>query len=282
MPLSSTPLGLGTLEAPPEDGLTSADLPSKVGGKPAWLNLKDLPENADLACPKCGKMTVLLLQVYFPLDDQPAAFHRSVFVFACRDVQCHAGQNQTAEAPFVALRCQLARSNPFYPESIDDYDFSWRTKADASQYGDLCAACGNRGRQKCGGCRRESYCGKEHQEFDWKRGGHKRKCKGLPEVKGKCSSLLLPEFELIIDEAEEEDYAKDSDEEGEGESDAEMNVEALSNGAGVSMSAREALELERESQSKQDPQFARFRRAVRALPEQVRQKCIRGLVNVLL
>jgi hypothetical protein len=49
-------------------------------------------------------------QVYSPLDDEPCAFHRSLFVFASQR-----GDKLAAAGAVRALRCQLPRDNPYYP-----------------------------------------------------------------------------------------------------------------------------------------------------------------------
>lgn len=37
----------------------------KVGGKPIWLNPRELPKCEELMCPKCENPLKFLLQVYF-------------------------------------------------------------------------------------------------------------------------------------------------------------------------------------------------------------------------
>lgn len=37
----------------------------KIGGKPIWLNPRDLPLSKDLMCIKCGNPLKFLLQVYY-------------------------------------------------------------------------------------------------------------------------------------------------------------------------------------------------------------------------
>ena len=49
--------------------LESRHFPSKVGGKPAWLELKNLPPTEDLLCKNCIKPMIFLAQVYAPDDD---------------------------------------------------------------------------------------------------------------------------------------------------------------------------------------------------------------------
>lgn len=120
---ASTPrVELGFVEKPDDSSpLTSPFFPNKVGGKPAWLDLQNLPLPEQLACDICQKPCVLLLQVYAPLDDNPKAFHRSVFLFMCRDSSCHRHQGTKA---FKVLRSQLPKINSFYSSIVPDQEDS--------------------------------------------------------------------------------------------------------------------------------------------------------------
>lgn len=69
--------------------LRSACFPSKVGGRPAWLGEAGLPGPAALRCGRCQQPCAFLLQLYAPLPDRPDAFHRTLFVFACRGAACY-------------------------------------------------------------------------------------------------------------------------------------------------------------------------------------------------
>lgn len=84
----------------PERPLHRRLFPSKVGGKPAWLDPVNLPEH--LFCNECSQPLTFILQIYAPL---PHVFHRSLFLFAC-----HSCSNR-----FVVLRSQLDLENPYYP-----------------------------------------------------------------------------------------------------------------------------------------------------------------------
>ena len=110
---------LGFLEAVDDPmRLTSPFFPSKAGGKPAWLDLRDLPVPDKLACGVCGKPSIFLLQVYAPLPSNPRAFHRTVYVFMCTNANCH--ERGGAEA-FKVFRSQLPTANEFYePLSSSD------------------------------------------------------------------------------------------------------------------------------------------------------------------
>ena len=64
--------------------LESRYFPSKLGGKPAWLNLKDLPTVTEMLCPTCSLPRSFLCQIYANIDNLPTCFHRTLFVFMCR------------------------------------------------------------------------------------------------------------------------------------------------------------------------------------------------------
>ena len=83
--------------------------PSKVGGRPAWLDPVHIPTSA-LLCPTTQHTLQFLLQLYAPLEDAPHAFHRTVYVFISpRGAQLH------QPGHVVALRTQLPRANSLYP-----------------------------------------------------------------------------------------------------------------------------------------------------------------------
>lgn len=69
--------------------LRSAQFPSKVGGRPAWLGEAGLPGFDALRCGRCLQPRAFLLQLYAPLPGRPDAFHRTLFVFACRGAACY-------------------------------------------------------------------------------------------------------------------------------------------------------------------------------------------------
>lgn len=85
------PVELGFAEEAPAWRLRSEQFPSKVGGRPAWLSLAELPGPGALACARCGRPLAFLLQVYAPLPGRDDAFHRSLFLFCCREPPCCAG-----------------------------------------------------------------------------------------------------------------------------------------------------------------------------------------------
>ena len=99
---------LGFAEDPEDNSkLTSAYLPSKIGGKPAWLDPR-LPIPEDLVCKKCNKPRVFLLQLYAPIDHLTHCYHRTLYMFCCREPFCH---SRSCAEPFLVLRCTLPQSN---------------------------------------------------------------------------------------------------------------------------------------------------------------------------
>lgn len=60
---SNSKVDIGFLEEKNSWLLHPKFFPSKVGGKPAWLNLKDLPSPNELLCKKCNDPMVFLCQV---------------------------------------------------------------------------------------------------------------------------------------------------------------------------------------------------------------------------
>jgi len=97
--------------------------PSKVGGKPAWLVPSPLPPAEDLRCQAtphgetCGRQLAFVLQVYAPLmDGAPESFHRTMYVFCCRNKTCQGKQGSAR-----VFRSQLARKNDFYSFEPPEY-----------------------------------------------------------------------------------------------------------------------------------------------------------------
>ena len=84
------PRDLGFLEKVEDSDswlLESRFFPSKIGGKPAWLSLKDLPSSSLIQCPKCNLPRSFLCQLYANIDENPDCFHRTLFIFMCRSIK---------------------------------------------------------------------------------------------------------------------------------------------------------------------------------------------------
>ncbi|PFH31613.1 programmed cell death protein 2, c-terminal domain-containing protein [Besnoitia besnoiti] len=120
-------INLGFLEDAPPQSLRRWCFPSKVGGKPEWLETRQLPKSEDLTCPTCKEIQTFLLQVYAPVDDCAGAFHRALLLFGC--MRCGSG--------FSLFRCQMPKENALYPSfplaSVPSEVFwsAWREAATA-------------------------------------------------------------------------------------------------------------------------------------------------------
>lgn len=84
----SSNVDLGFLEECQSWLLTNRYFPSKVGGKPAWLELADIPALNEIKCRKCQEVMVFLCQVYASQDDTEHCFHRTLYVFVCKNASC--------------------------------------------------------------------------------------------------------------------------------------------------------------------------------------------------
>ena len=73
-----------------------------AGGQPSWLGGQ--PSARALQCEACGRACVFLLEIYAPLDEPEAAFHRALYVFWCARCEVRA----------KVLRRQLPRRNDYY------------------------------------------------------------------------------------------------------------------------------------------------------------------------
>mmetsp|Transcript_17857 Transcript_17857/g.24929 ORF Transcript_17857/g.24929 Transcript_17857/m.24929 type:complete len:525 (-) Transcript_17857:57-1631(-) len=164
---------------PPEFPLVSKFFPSKVGGKPAWLNLRNIPEAPK--CPKCAQVMSFLLQIYAARGAKKGGcdgtFHRTLFLFLCRKASC-----LQLNKSIRVFRSQLPRHNDFYssePPQYDDEDGNddGNEKAELNPVEgvQLCYVCGVLSSQRCSRCRKLYYCSRTHQAGHW-RGGHREAC----------------------------------------------------------------------------------------------------------
>lgn len=161
-------------------------MPCKVGGRPAFLALAPVLGPPELTCSVCGRTLRFLLQLYAPVDTEPTAFHRSLFLFACgRTAACLEDNHQHQQSNFRIFRSQLPKENRFYSSRPPEYDAALKEDPDPeydpnpAEFGvQLCPVCGVRAPHRCGRCQKTSYCSREHQVLHWKRGGHKAVCEG--------------------------------------------------------------------------------------------------------
>ncbi|CAG9785075.1 unnamed protein product [Diatraea saccharalis] len=207
--MTSQKVDVGFLEEKHSWQLHPRFFPSKVGGKPSWLNLQDLPNSSQLSCKKCSGPLIFLCQVYAPYEDRDDAFHRTIYLFICRNGSCcQSNSNEN----FVVLRCQLARRNDFY--SYEPYVENEDEIFEMSKWPKLCDICGCRAPSHCSKCKKTYYCSKKHQIFDWHK-GHKENCSDIQTsttykpssfiVTEAGKSILFKEWELIVDEEDQEE-----------------------------------------------------------------------------
>lgn len=103
--------------------LESRFFPSKAGGKPAWLDLKHLPDKSDLECENCSNPCLFLCQIYAPYEEDIDAFHRTIYIFICKNASC-CKPNQNGN--LKVFRSQLCRKNSFYPITAPVDQENWR------------------------------------------------------------------------------------------------------------------------------------------------------------
>lgn len=214
----------------------------KVGGVPSWLNPRDVPPSTPLRCRgPCsgsaaeggGTIMRFVAQLYSPADDATgnvAAFHRSLYVFACPACCSSSGLASAgggsrgggggesedekaggATAPRSStllsrcvrvLRCQLPKENDFYPAS-GDADGGWTRHTSEHWAGaarddglNPCAVCG----QRSGGrCPRQKlwFCGPDHQRECLRASKRQQKQRG-----GGGGSGGMPSFPSVCRESE--------------------------------------------------------------------------------
>jgi len=282
--IAKSPRDLGFLESiDPSDSwqLESRFFPSKLGGKPAWLNLKNLPSSSQILCPSCSIPRSFLCQLYANIDDKPDCFHRTLFIFMCRSNKCHKENPRNEKNVFLVLRSQLSRSNPFYsynppPETLNEKKM-WEKDADVTKFTNICRLCGcsseNSGGGKCSACGKVQYCHPYHQKIDWK-ARHKKECKKQSNTSSyvdhkELEKILFRQWEIVMESDDDESSIDSSDEENsdeENEKDIET-MQALN---------KKTKHLDTEELSKYmgnemmlDKYYSRFKDTIKMSPEQV-------------
>lgn len=229
--------------------------PSKLGGKPAWLDLQNLPTPEDLQCSNCKQQMLFLCQIYAPYEDDDNNFHRTIFVFVCKKPDCC---RQNSAENFVVFRSTLRRENAFY--SADDPKEEPDPMFSLSKWVTLCTLCGCYGEKRCSKCKSAVYCCREHQVLDWKE-QHKNSC---PEMSiGRNSKILFPEFVVVLDTELKQE--KNVSEEKEMQTYRKLEAEGKT---GILKDVSDK-ELEAHSCVKVDKAFSIFKKCIEAEPEQI-------------
>ncbi|OWR45352.1 pcdc2/rp-8 [Danaus plexippus plexippus] len=205
--MTNKAIDIGFLEEKSNWLLHPRFFPSKVGGKPAWLDLKNLPSPSELVCKRCNDPLIFLCQVYSPYEEKDECFHRTIFIFICKKGSCCQVNDSDN---FLVLRCQIPRRNDYY--SFEPYEENENETFPMDKWPKLCYICGARAPSHCSKCKKVYYCSRQHQILDWK--NHKIECPNLQQtdppnsnfvVTEGAKSLLFKEWELIVDEEDEED-----------------------------------------------------------------------------
>ncbi|KAM4771761.1 programmed cell death protein 2 [Rhinophrynus dorsalis] len=262
--------------------LRSPQFPSKVGGRPAWLGEVGVPGPEELQCNHCGKPLAFLLQVYAPCT---GSFHRSIFIFCCRNAGCY---QASGSHNFKVFRNQLPRKNETYsygpppdtgpPDGIDSISFQLTCGLR------LCRVCGCLGPKICSKCHKVNYCSKEHQLIDWKV-QHKKHCSeqfAMSTVAVPDHGFLFPEYELVTEPEEiEVDHGSQDGENGLGTNkDADFTGDDIETSMETSMDGLNLDEKELEAMAKheteEDKMFNSFKKRISLEPEQVLRYCRGG------
>ncbi|XP_075059514.1 programmed cell death protein 2 isoform X2 [Mixophyes fleayi] len=260
--------------------LLSPQFPSKVGGRPAWLGEVGVPGPEALQCGVCGNPLAFLLQVYAPCT---GSFHRTVFIFCCRDPKCH----QVAENRcFKVFRNQLPRKNDTYsygpPPESPPSDGENCTRFQLKCGLRLCRVCGSLGPKTCSKCHKVNFCSKLHQLMDWKL-QHKQLCNegfDVNSVEVPDHRFLFPELELVT---EPEELVSDLNPNDDDNVLAGMDVEILPSDVTLSKSSMDDLKLNEKElvamakhETEEDKLFNKFKKRISTEPEQVLRYCRSG------
>ncbi|EFN75859.1 Programmed cell death protein 2 [Harpegnathos saltator] len=243
--------------------LESRFFPCKVGGKPAWLDLKNIPGKSELECDYCGDPCVFLCQIYAPLNN-PDTFHRTIYIFICRNVEC-CKSNQNGN--LKVFRSQLNKNNIFYSPEPPIEEKYWGTDVDVSKWVKTCHICGILAPCHCSKCKVINYCSRIHQIHDWKN-GHRETCStkavNTKERLIKDNGILFPEYEIIIDFEEIEKPTENEEKELE-----KYNAMIKNNTAGTLQHEDVVNDLSKIALHEKDQTFSKFRVTVQNHPTQI-------------
>nr|XP_060609770.1 programmed cell death protein 2 [Anolis sagrei ordinatus] len=276
-------LGFAEEEAAEAWRLRSEQFPCKAGGRPAWLGEAGLPGPEQLRCGSCGRPCAFLLQLYAPLGDQAQAFHRSLFLFACRSAACYgprappAGAGAGAGGGLKAFRNQLPRKNDTYSydpppeepplEPLPSVNLQLKCGAN------LCRVCGCLGPKRCSKCHKAHYCSQDHQLLDWK-AGHKASCLQSGDQMDSVipdHNFLFPEYEIVRELEEFDASMNEADKEDVGKKEDLISANNLyENSEHLDEKFLEAM-AKHETQA--DKIFQKFKERISLEPEQIIRYC---------
>lgn len=132
----------------------------QVGGVPSWLEPEHLP-CLPLECCHCHARLQFVCQLYAPYSDSnnPDAFHRSLYLFACSACPGHSNSNVRV------LRTQLSQQNPYWPSPKKiDKDEPERSQHENYHKNGLCVVCGFPASGQCP-LQKLSFCSRDHQRL---------------------------------------------------------------------------------------------------------------------
>ncbi|CAG9560453.1 unnamed protein product [Danaus chrysippus] len=129
--MTNKAIDIGFLEEKSNWLLHPRFFPSKVGGKPAWLDLKNLPNPSELTCKRCNDPLIFLCQVYSPYEEKDECFHRTIFIFICKKGSCCQANDSDN---FLVLRCQIPRKNDYYSFGPNEADVDEQTDPPNSNF----------------------------------------------------------------------------------------------------------------------------------------------------
>ncbi|XP_036330221.1 programmed cell death protein 2 [Rhagoletis pomonella] len=263
-------MDLGFAEERGKEWLTNRYFPSKVGGKPAWLELEQLPTNRELLCVTCQEPKTFLCQIYAPFEDEHN-FHRTIYIFVCRSTFC---QDCNSAKNLTIYRSQLPRKNKFYSEKPPMEEGDPLPEINPSKK--LCIACGCLGPLSCGRCRMVNYCSAKHQRAHWPH--HKKVCMAENQGENKNTDIFLPcvtfpEWEIAV---EVNDPSEETESDRDNESLEKKSLEEYQNlvAAGKTGTLKDVADFEldkyaSESDTVDDKIFRKFKKVVNKDPDQI-------------
>lgn len=263
--------------------LRSQYLPlGKIGGKPAWLNPKIIPTEKDLECKVCNKGMCFMMQVYATGNNDPShSFHRTIFVFLCRNPKCSQPNDVSNMAVF---RCALPRDNSFFSSEgpMDpDLDGDVPDPKYPKDAPNLCVVCGCYASKKCAKCGDSWYCCRDHQALDWST-SHKKRCSQpvdpveQPTLTNPANLFLFKEMSIEMDqEYVPGDLFKDisdDEEDGENADDEKRRLAEFKKFVDANTNKDEDMTsggAEGDEDEEKDEQFDKFHRLISLNPEQI-------------